>query len=229
MDAKELRRLRPELDRFLKRFDDCFHTSSRDHLPVYVAGQLSDLDRKSVEPIAKRAGVAPRTLQEFLSLLDWDHFAMRDRLQQIVASEHSGRHQIGWFDETSFVKKGTKSPGVQRQWCGHLGKVENCVVTVHLGYAQGSFQCLLDGELFLPKSWDEDRERCREAGIPDTVVYRPKWEIALEEYDRAVANGIRFDWLTFDEHYGGKPEFLRGLSRATSTSWPRFPRTSWVG
>ena len=215
MDAKELRRLRPELDRFLSRFGDCFHTPSRDHLPVYVLGQLSDLDRKSVEPIAKRAGVAPRTLQEFLSLLDWDHAAMRERLQRIIATEHSGDHRrrrLGWFDETSFVKKGTKTPGVQKQWCGHLGKVENCVVTVHLGFARDSFQSLLDGELFLPESWAEDRERCRKAGIPDTVVYRPKWQIALELYDRAVANGIAFDWLTFDEHYGGKPEFLRALA-----------------
>ena len=213
MDAKELRRLRPELARFLSRFDDCFDTCCGGHLPIYVGGQLSDLDRKSVEPIAKRAGVAPRTLQEFLALLTWDHTRLRDRLQTIVATEHGGPHRIGLIDETSFVKKGTKTPGVQKQWCGHLGKVENCVVTVHLGYAQGNFQCLLDGELFLPESWGKDRARCREAGIADEVVYRPKWRIALELYDRAVANGIGFEWLTFDEYYGGKPEFLRELSQ----------------
>ena len=213
MDAKELRRLRPELARFLSRFDDCFDTCCGGHLPIYVGGQLSDLDRKSVEPIAKRAGVAPRTLQEFLALLTWDHTRLRDRLQTIVATEHGGPHRIGLIDETSFVKKGTKTPGVQRQWCGHLGKVENCVVTVHLGYTQGNFQCLLDGEMFLPESWGKDRARCREAGIADEVVYRPKWRIALELYDRAVANGIGFEWLTFDEYYGGKPEFLRELSQ----------------
>jgi SRSO17 transposase len=213
MDANELRSLRPELNRFLRRFDDCFDTASVGHLPVYVRGQLSDLDRKSVEPMAKRAGVAPRTLQEFLSLLAWDHAKMRDRLQHIVAAEHGGPNGVGLIDETSFVKKGNKTPGVQRQWCGHLGKVENCMVTVHLGYTQGDFQCLLHGELFLPESWHEDRERCRQAGIPDDVVYRPKWRIALELLDRAVANGIGLEWLTFDEHYGGKPEFLRELSR----------------
>lgn len=213
MDANELRSLRPELNRFLRRFDDCFDTASVEHLPVYVSGQLSDLDRKSVEPMAKRAGVPPRTLQEFLSLLAWDHAKMRERVQQIVAAEHGGPHRVGLIDETSFVKKGHKTPGVQKQWCGHLGKVENCVVTVHLGYTQGDFQTLLDGELFLPESWHEDRERCRKAGIADEVVYRPKWRIALELLDRAVANGIGFDWLTFDEHYGGKPEFLRELSR----------------
>jgi len=171
MDAKELQELRPELDRFLRRFDDCFtNGQTRQHLPTYVSGQLSDLDRKSVEPIAVRAGVAPRTLQEFLSLHTWDHLQMRDRLQEIVVAEHSGPDSVGLIDETSMVKKGSKTPGVQRQWCGHLGKVDNCVVTVHLGYARGDFQCLLDGDLFLPESWSEDRERCREAHIPDDVV-----------------------------------------------------------
>jgi len=219
MEAQSLRPLLPELDRFVGRFDDCFvDRRSREHLPVYVRGQLSDLDRKSVEPIALKAGLAPRTLQEFLSLLSWDEAKMRDRLQHIVAAEHAGPNSIGLIDETSFVKKGTKTPGVQRQWCGHIGKVENCVVTVHLGYARDSFQCLLDGELFLPENWDEDRPRCRDAGIPEDVVYRPKWQIALGQYDRAIANGVRFDWLTFDEGYGDKPEFLAGLS-ARGQKW----------
>ena len=107
---------------------------------------------------------------------------------------------------------------MQRQWCGTLGKVDNCVVTVHLGYTRGDFPCLLDGDLFLPESWDGDRARCRAAGIPDSVVYRPKWRIALEQYDRAMANGVRFDWLTFDEGYGGKPEFLQELT-SRGQSW----------
>ena len=213
MEAKELRGLLPELRGFVKRFADCFSDCrSREHLPVYVQGQVSDLDRKSVEPIAKRSGLAPRTLQEFLSLLSWDHGRMRDRVQQIVAAEHQGPNSVGLLDETSFVKKGNKTPGVQRQWCGHLGKVDNCVVTVHLGIAVGDFQSLLDGDLFLPESWDQDRERCQAAGIPDDIVYRPKWRIALEQYDRAVANGLQFDWMTFDEGYGGKPAFLREMS-----------------
>jgi SRSO17 transposase len=214
MDAHVLTSLLPELNRFVARFGDCFvDRRSRDHLCVYVQGQLSDLDRKSVEPMALRAGVPPRSLQEFLSQFVWDESLMRDRAQHIVAIEHAGPNAIGLIDETSMVKKGTKTPGVQRQWCGHVGKVENRMVTVHLGYVQGDFQCLLDGDLYLPESWNEERARCREAGIPDDVVYRPKWKIALEQYDRAVANGIHFDWLTFDEHYGSKPEFLAELSR----------------
>lgn len=214
MDAEQIRRLEPMLREYLGRFDDCFsRRDTRGHLPVYVGGQLSELPRKSVEPIALDAGYPVRTLQEFLTLLKWDEDRMRDRLQQIVAEEHAHRESIGVIDETGWVKKGEKTPGVQRQYCGSVGKQENCIVTVHLGYAAGDFHCLLDGDLFLPESWNQDRARCREAGIPDEVVYRPKTEIALELYDRAVAGGVRFEWLTFDEWYGSKPPFLRALEK----------------
>ena len=95
MDAESLTKLVPELERFAARFADCFaDRRSRDHLPIYVRGQLSDLDRKSVEPIALKAGLAPRTLQEFLSLLSWDEARMRDRVQEIVATEHAGPRQL---------------------------------------------------------------------------------------------------------------------------------------
>jgi SRSO17 transposase len=213
MDIPQIRKLKPALEKFLKRFDDCFpRKDTRAHLPVYVSGQLSDIPEKSVEPIALNAGVPVRTLQEFLSQHRWDHDRARDTLQHIVRDEHAGPHSIGIFDETSDVKQGDKTPGVQRQWCGSVGKTENCIVTVHLAYAREGFHALLDGELFLPESWSHDRDRCREAGIPEGMVYRPKWKIALELYDRAVGNGLHFDWVTFDEGYGGKPEFLRELS-----------------
>jgi SRSO17 transposase len=231
MDAEQMRRLRPKLAQFLKRFDDCFpRKDTRSHLPVYIKGQLSNLPEKSVEPIAIKAGVCPRTLQEFLSQLQWDHDQMRDRLQEVVRTEHAGVHAIGIIDETSFVKKGDKTPGVQRQWCGTVGKKENCTVTVHLAYACEDFHCLLDGELFLPESWSEDRKRCREAGIPDTVTYRPKWKIALELYDHAVSNGVAFEWLTFDEGYGGKPDFLRALAARGQRYVGEVPRnfTGWL-
>lgn len=231
MDAAQIRQLKPRLNRFLARFDDCFaRKDTRAHLPTYVKGQLSDLPDKSVEPMALKAGVAPRTLQEFLSQLQWDHDRMRDRVQAIVREEHGGTDTIGLIDETSFEKKGDKTPGVQRQWCGSAGKKENCTVTVHLGYACGDFHCLIDSELFLPESWDQDRERCREAGIPETLTYRPKWAISLELYDRAVANGVSFDWLTFDEGYGGKPDFLRGLDTRRQQFVGEVPRsfTGWL-
>jgi SRSO17 transposase len=213
MDVAQLQRLKPELNKFLKLFDACFpRQDTRAHLPVYICGQLSNLPRKSVEPIALEADVAPRTLQEFLSQHRWPEDHLRDRFQQLVRDEHSGPHTIGIIDETSFVKKGDKTPGVKRQWCGAAGKQENCIVTVHLGYARDDFHCLLDGELYLPEDWAKDPERRREAGIPEDMSYRSKWQIALELYDRAVGNGLHFEWLTFDEWYGGKPGFLRGLS-----------------
>jgi SRSO17 transposase len=226
MDAEQIRQLEPKLDRFLGHFADCFaRQDTRAHLGVYVRGQLSDLPEKSVEPIALEAGVAPRTLQEFLSQLKWDDPRLRDRVQEIVRTEHAGAHAIGIFDETSDPKKGDKTPGVQKQWCGRLGKLDNCLVTVHLGYAAGDFHCLLDGELFLPERWAADRPRCREAGIADTVVYRPKWRIALELYDRAIANGLQFAWLTFDEGYGGKPEFLREVAARQQNYVAEVPRS----
>jgi SRSO17 transposase len=231
MDVDQIRRLEPQLAQFLDHFRDCFgRKDTRAHLGTYVRGQLSDLPEKSVEPIALEADVAPRTLQEFLSQLMWDQDLLRDQVQQLVAAEHAGPHTIGIFDETSDPKKGDKTPGVQKQWCGRLGKTENCIVTVHLGLARNDFHCLLDGELYLPESWDADRDRCREAGIPDEIVYRPKWKIALELYDRAVAHGIRFDWLTFDEGYGSKPELLRALSARPQRYLAEVPRsvTGWL-
>ena len=213
MDAEQIRGLKPRLARFLAGFDDCFdRKDTRAHLPTYVEGQLSDLERKSVEPIALKAGVPVRTLQEFLGQYRWDHGRLRQRLQTVVATEHASPHAIGLIDETSFVKKGAHTPGVQRQHCGAVGKQENCIVTVHLGYAADDWHCLLDGDLFVPEQWSADRERCRAAGIPDEVVYRPKTDIALELYDRARAQGVTFAWLTFDEWYGSKPQFLRALT-----------------
>jgi SRSO17 transposase len=213
MDVAQLRSLKAALDKYLRLFDDCFaRKDTRAHLPVYVRGQLSNLPRKSVEPIAVEAEVAPRTLQEFLSQHRWPEDQLRDRFQQLVRDEHSWPCSVGIIDETSFVKKGDMTPGVKRQWCGAVGKQENCMVTVHLGYARDDFHCLIDGELYLPEDWANDPERREKAGIPEEMAYRPKWQIALELYDRAVGNGLHFDWMTFDEWYGGKPDFLRGLS-----------------
>ncbi len=231
MDIPRLRQFKPKLKKFLKRFAGCFpRKDTRAHLPTYISGQLSDIPEKSVEPIAINAGIAPRTLQEFLSQHHWDHDLLRDQLPEVVGDEHAGPHSIGLIEETSDVKKGDKTPGVQRQWCGSVGKKENCVVTVHLGYARDGLHCLLDGELYLPEGWSDDRERCREAGIPDEMTYRPKWKIALELYDRAIGHGLHFDWMTFDEGYGSKPDFLRGLEARHQVFVGEVPRsfTGWL-
>jgi SRSO17 transposase len=213
MDADTILQIKPSLTEYLHGFDDCFgRITARRHLDTYVLGQLSDLERKSVEPMADAAGTPPRDLQQFLGLYRWDESAMRDLLQQRVARRHAHAESVGIIDETSFVKKGDQTACVQRQHCGVVGKTENCVVSVHLGYATPEFHTLLDGTLFLPEgTWHDDRMRCRQAGIPEDVVYRAKWQIALEQLRRARDNGVRFAWMTFDEGYGSKPPFLREL------------------
>lgn len=213
MDASVILQIKPELTRFLHQFDSYFgRVTTRRYLDLYVEGQLSSLPRKSIEPMADAFGVPPRNLQEFLSLFRWDELGVRDELQQYVVRHHDHPQSIGVLDETSFVKKGDQTACVQRQYCGAVGKKENCVVSVHLGYATPAFYSLIDGEVYLPEqTWGQDRDRCRAAGVPEDVVYRPKWQIALEQYQRAVTNGVRFAWLTFDEGYGGKGPFLRAL------------------
>jgi SRSO17 transposase len=231
MTANEILALRPRIQRFLRLFDDCFlNETTRHHLHVYVRGQLSNLPRKSVEPIALAAKMPPKTLQQFLSLAKWDHLRMRDQLQQRVATRHRGPRVVGVFDETGCPKKGPKTPGVQHQYCGATGKNDNCIVTVHLALADGPFHCLLDSELFLPGAWSEDRARCRAAAIPEGMVHRPKWRIALELYDSARSNGVAFSWVTFDEDYGGKPGFLRGLMERGQPFVGEVPAslTGWI-
>ena len=217
MTDEELDGLGSALDDFLRPYLFCCgYTQTFNHLHTYCRGLLSDLKRKSVEPIALASGCAVRTLQEFLRDHQWQHPQVRAQLQRDVAAElaglpDDGLGNVGLIDETSAVKSGTKTPGVQRQYLGCVGKIDNGIVTVHLGVCKGRYKTLLDAELFLPEDWAKDRERCQAAGIPDDLTYRPKSEIALEEVDRATANQVPLDWLTFDEGYGKAPEFVRGL------------------
>ena len=217
MTPEQIEQLGPAFGDYLDQFLFCCDYTQTFHLlGVYCRGLLSDLDRKTCEPMALAAGVAVRTLQEFLRDHRWSFDRARTQLQQHVAATLAGvpgddLGTVGLYDETGTVKDGTATPGVQRQYCGEVGKVENCIVTVHTGVAKGRYKTLCDADLFLPESWDQDRDRCRRAGIPEDVRYRPKWQIALGQLDRALANGLTFDWFTFDEGYGDKPGYLRGL------------------
>lgn len=227
LDAKVLKELRPRLRRFLGRFRGCFTNSrTRAHLPIYVEGQLGPLERKSIEPMALDAGVAPRTLQQFLSLLDWDDDLMRRRVCEIVQRDHGNEQAIAVIDETTVHKKGNLTAGVQRQWCGSRGKVENCVATVHLGFVAGPFSTLVEHDLYLPASWAEDAERRRKAKIPDDVVYRPKWRIALDILDRAIGAGLQFRWLTGDEGYGRFRTFREGIAKRGLTYVVEIPNST---
>jgi SRSO17 transposase len=215
MTEEQVRAVGPAFARYLGGFERFFDPRSVEHLRSYCRGLLTDLPRKSVEPIALASGTAVRTLQEFLRDYVWDRDGVRDELQRRAAAHLATVRDplgtVGIADETSCAKKGTKTPGVQRQYPGCVGKTENGVVTVHLGVARGKYKALLDADLYLPQSWDADRGRCRDADIPDDVTYRPKWQIALDQVRRARANGVVFDWFTFDEGYGDKPGFLAGL------------------
>jgi SRSO17 transposase len=231
MDITRIKNMGKELKTFLAEFDDCFARSeSRERLRNYIGGQVSDLPRKSIEPIALAAGIPPRTLQCFLATAQWDEHRMRDRIQWIVARDHAHPQAIGVVDGTGNPKKGTHTAGVQRQWCGNTGKIDNCVVSSHISYTAGDFQCLLDSDLYLPKSWADDPARRKEASIPDGVVYRKKTVIALEQISRAMGNGIRVEGWTFDEEYGRDGEFLDGLDTLGQSYIGEVPSnfTGWV-
>lgn len=219
MTDQEIAGLGPAFAGYLKRYRDCFlQTRTAGHFDSYCRGLLSDLPRKSVEPIALACGTAVRTLQEFLTTADWGHEAARETFQRRVAEvldelPDDPLGTVGVIDETSCAKKGDRTPGVQRQYLGCLGKIDNGIVTVHVGVAKGTFQALVDADLYLPESWDADRARCTEAGIPEAVRYRPKWQIAFDQVVRLDRHGVQFDWLVFDEGYGSKVPFLSALSR----------------
>ena len=238
MTADQIRSLQPALAALLESFRVCFvRQSTFGHWQRYLLGLLADLKRKSIEPIALAAGVAVRTLQEFLSVFEWDHARVNRLLQQQVMDRHASEQAIAVIDASGHVKQGQKTPGVQRQWCGEVGKRENCVVGQHLLYtnndAQNPFTCMLASDLYLPESWAHDRERCRDAGIPDELAYRPKWRIAIDQLTAAVGNGLRAGWVTFDEEYGSVPAFwfaldrlgLRGIGevRRNFLCWPILP------
>lgn len=218
MTEQEIAGLGPAFAHYLGRYRSCFvQKRTAAHFDTYCRGLLSDLPRKSVEPIALEAGTAVRTLQEFLVTARWDQQQARGLLQQhlveaVAALPADPLGLVGVLDETSCRKWGDETPGVQRQYLGCLGKVDNGIVTVHVGLAKGRFHALLDAELYLPKAWAADRQRCRDAGIPDDVRYRPKWRIALDQLIRLSAQGITFDWLVFDEGYGAAVPLLRALN-----------------
>jgi SRSO17 transposase len=218
MTEQDIAGLTPAFAKYLGRYRDCFlQKRTMTHFDTYCRGLLSDLPRKSVEPIALEAGTAVRTLQEFLITTRWDQERARERLQHdlaaaVAAIPTDSLGTVGVIDETSCQKWGDQTPGVQRQYLGCVGKVDNGIVTVHVGVVKGRFQALLDADLYLPQSWDQDRERCRAVGIPDEVVYRPKWRIALDQVVRLNDNGVNFDWLIFDEGYGAAVPFLRILN-----------------
>lgn len=221
MTDEQIDELGPAFSRYLRRFRPCFlQDRTAAHFDTFCRALLSPLPRKSAEPAALDAGTPARTMQLFLTSAKWDHGLARGTLQRHVASllpnlPPGGRlGNVGVIDETSCLKKGDKTPGVRRQYLGCVGKVDNGIVTVHVGVSRGRFSALIDCDLFLPESWDADAGRREGAGIPEDVRYRPKWRIAFDQLMRLAGNGVHFDWLVFDEGYGSKVPFLMLLDAA---------------
>lgn len=212
MEVKALMKLKPNLEKFVQQFDPCIKTrQSRAHLRTYMAGQVSHLDRKSVEPMALAADVPVRTLEEFLSIHRWDEDRVATQMRQRIALKHSHPEAIGIIDGSGYPKKGGKTAGVSRQYCGQTGKIDNCVVAVHLGYAAGDFHCLVDSELYLPYEWIHDTPRCREAKMPEPIQFRTKLEIALDLLKRSIGDGLSLRWVLADEEFGRSSDFRQGV------------------
>ena len=131
-----------------------------------MSGQLSNLPRKTAEAIALEFQTAPRTLQRFLESIKWDEEKLRDRCQQIIATDHASAEAIGCVDESGTTKSGTQTVGVGRQYNGNRGKVDNCVVGVHLSYAAPGFGVLLDSTLYLPEEFAKDAARRKKRMYP---------------------------------------------------------------
>jgi SRSO17 transposase len=181
--------------------------------PVYLKGLILPGERKSVEPMAAR--VAPgdtQQLHHFVSTSPWATAPLEDELVEAADRLVGGPDAVLVVDDTALVKQGRRSVGVKRQYCGQLGKRANCQALVSLTLARGEVPVGVGLRLFLPEDWCADAERRAAAGVPETVQYRPKWAIALEEIDRVLASGARFGCVLADAEYGKAAEFRAGLA-----------------
>jgi hypothetical protein len=220
MTLKQISGLGRKLAAFLLLFDDCFRRpEGRALLAIYVKGLLSDLHRKTAEAIALCFGAAPRTLQRFLESIKWDEQRMRNRCQQIVASQQAHPRAVGVIDESGVIKSGPHTVGVQRQWCGRQGKVDNCVVGVHLSYAAPGFQCLLDSAVYLPEAWANDSERRKKTTYPTTCSFAPSLR---SHWNSSIAR-----WPTASEWRLGRSTSFTVATTNSWTVWKSASRCLW--
>lgn len=179
---------------------------------AYLRGLLSDAQRKNGWQLAAKIGdETPYSVQHLLGRADWNADLVRDDLTAYVR-EHLGDPQgVLIVDETGFLKKGTKSAGVRRQYSGTAGRIENCQIGVFLAYAGRRGHALLDRELYLPKEWTDDPDRCKAAGIPPDVAFATKPRLAERMLKRAWRAGFQAAWVTGDAVYGDDVRFRRTL------------------
>jgi SRSO17 transposase len=199
-----------ELDRVHARIGGRFVRSEpRARAREYVSGLVAGLERKNGWTLAERAGEAcPDGMQRLLRWADWDVDGVRDDVRAYVVEMLGEPGGVLIADETGFIKKGTRSAGVQRQYSGTAGRTENCQVGTFLAYASSRGHALIDRELYLPQSWTDDRGRCQAAGIPDEVEFTTKPRQAMAMIARAIEAGVPFAWFTADEAYG-QVKYLR--------------------
>jgi SRSO17 transposase len=185
---------------------------ARGRVKRYLAGLLERVERKNGWQLAEHLGEAgPQGVQRLLNAADWDVAAVRDDLRSYV-TEHLGEPAgVLIVDETGFLKKGTKSVGVQRQYSGTAGRIENCQIGVFLGYASATGRAFLDRELYLPQEWAQDPVRRGEAGVPPEVTFATKPALAQQMLARAFAAGVPAAWVSGDEIYGDDGALRRWL------------------
>jgi SRSO17 transposase len=176
----------------------------------YLAGLLDRVDRKNGWQLAEHLGeTGPQGVQRLLNAAHWDADGVRDDLRRYVAEHFGAVDGVLVIDESGFLKKGAKSVGVKRQYSGTAGRIENCQIGVFLAYASDRGHAFLDRELYLPEEWAQDQERLREAGVPPTVGFATKGQLAQTMLARAFAAGVPAAWVTGDEVYGNAGQ-LRG-------------------
>jgi len=191
--------------RFAARFP---RVESRRQMRSYLRGLLSEAERKNGWTLAETAGDAgPERMQRLLNFYAWDTDGVRDDIRDVVVECLGDARGVLIVDETGFVKKGTKSAGVARQYSGTAGRIENSQIGVFLAYASAHGRALIDRELYLPKEWMDDRARCRDAGIGDEVTFGTKQVLAQRMIERAMDAEVPFSWVTADEVYGQDTKF----------------------
>jgi SRSO17 transposase len=199
------------LEGFLQRYLPLFaRQEQRGHAGAFVRGLLSGLPRKSIEPIAAQAGIPRKNLQYFVGAGAWEDRAVAAELRQHVAQELADPDGILVLDPSSFPKKGTDSCGVARQWCGRLGKKDNCQIGVFLAYVSAKGHAPLDAQLYLPRDWAKDAERREATHVPEDVSYRSTWQIG-HELLRRCGSDVPHRWVLGDDEFGRASQFRQRL------------------
>ncbi len=201
----------PRLERFMKPFvASLARREQAEHAVTFVQGLLSDLSHKNAESIAYRFGQERLPLQHFLGGSEWDDDVLRDELARQIGRELGEPDGVLVFDPSGFPKSGRESVGVARQWCGRLGKIDNCQVAVFLGYVSRHEHALVDMRLYLPEEWTKDAARRQKAGVPKGVKFRTRHELVLELLARHGAT-LPHQWITGDDEMGRPSWFRRDL------------------